>query len=231
MLNCAQPARAGMGLGYQWRPRRSLLGRGLGTLGAVDLSQYNLAQQLLQGARNSITQLQNAYAQNPDAYSSDTLNSINESQQRYTDILKAYIYAYTGATGQQVPTSLYGLGQWQTYVVAGVAIGVIVAALYELNNFINVTQTKAQADLNKTQTAMNAQAQLAQIQNQAAAAYASGDATTGDSLTALANQQAAVITATAPTSGGPQSLLEFLQQNALYIGGGALAVVLLSKLK
>jgi hypothetical protein len=225
MIACGCPKTSARMGAYQWRPRRSLLG--LGGLGAVDLSQYNLAQQLLQQARNNITQLQSAYAQNPDAFSSDTLASINEAQSRYTDILKAYIYAYTGATGQQVPVSLYGLGQWQTYVVAGVAIGVIIAALYELNNYIAATQTKAQADLNKSQTAMNAQAQAAQLQNQAAAAYASGDTVTGDRLTALAAQSSQVAAgAVAPS----QSLTDFVTANAGWIAAGVAAVILLPKL-
>jgi hypothetical protein len=218
------------------RPRRSLLGGGLGRLGAgtaADTTQYSLAAGLFRQARVALNQLQQSYAQTPDAFSSDTLQRINESQQRYTTLLNAYIYAYAAAVGNPPDTTGLlghggpGLGQWQTYVVVGVAIGVIVAGLYELNQYLQATQMQAQADLNKSQTAMNAQAQAANLQNQAAAAYASGDTTTGDSLTVLANQASAIATsASAPA----QTLSDFVSQNAGWIAAGVAAVVILPRL-
>jgi type II secretory pathway component PulL len=152
-----------------------------------DRSQYDLAGNLLRDANSRLKALEAQFASR--TLSNDFGPKLIEARNRYETLLSAYIYAYGAAFGPPDTTGLEGLrpqrqnlGQFQIYVAAGVAIAVIVAALYELGSYISVLEQQAA-------TQANAQQQAANLQNQAAAAYQTGDASTGDKLTALAQQQ------------------------------------------
>lgn len=202
--------------------------RGLNGLGAVDLSQYNIAQSYLATANANLQALQQAYAANPTSFDATFAPSLNEAQNRYTTILQAYIYAYGLAVGNPPSTTglegmgrMRGLGQWQTYVVAGVGIAVIVAALIELNNFIAVLQTKANAALATAQAQGQQQNNIAYAQTQLTAAIASGD------TTAQASWQAAIDDASTPIVAGSSDATDWLSQNWMWVVGGVAAFFVL----
>jgi len=197
--------------------------RGFQGLGAVDLSQYNVAQKMLSTANANLQALAMAYANNPTAFPATFGNQLIEAQQRYTTILQAYIYAYGLAVGSPPNTTgLEGLGQWQTYVAAGVGIVAILAALYELNRFISVLQTQAQ-----NAPVLTAQANIAGAQAALAAANASGDPT--EIATAQANFDT-ITAAEANSLTPPPTSGSWLANNWPILAGGVLAIFLVRDL-
>lgn len=203
--------------------------RGLQGLGAEDRSQYDVAGNMLAQGNANLKADEAQYAANPGSFSTDTGKQLIELRNRYSTLLQAYIYAYSAAWGGApniVGLQYTGLGQWQVYVGAGVAIAAIAAGIYEFNQHENNLRLQMQAELTQAQTASSAQAEAAKLQEQAAAAYQSGDTQTGDQLTALANQQIA-IAKSQPGSGG---LTDTLKQYAGWIVAGVVGLVLIREI-
>lgn len=197
--------------------------RGLRGLGAVDLSQFNLAQQLFGQSKAQLQSIYQQYVANPGVFSADTGTKLTEAQSRYTTLLDAYIYAYglaTGKTFDAVNAGLaggQGLGQFVTYIAAGVGIAAIVAGLYELNKFMNALQSQTGSELAAAQAKLQATQNIASAQQQMAAAQAAGD------TNAVAQWQAVIdsnsVVAGTPPSGS-ESFGDFLTNNWMWIAGG-----------
>jgi hypothetical protein len=206
--------------------------RGLQGLGAADRSQYDLAGNLLATANANLKADEASYAANSSAYSSDTGHQLIALRNRYTTLLQAYIYAYSAAWGGAPNTTgleYGGLGQWQVYAVSGVAIGVIVAGLYEWNQHENNLRLQMQAELTQAQTGQAAQAQASALQDQAAKAYASGDTAAGDALSAMAKQQIGVAQASV-TPQASQSFPDWIKSNLGWVAAGVAGVFLAREL-
>ncbi|MGH8135070.1 MAG: hypothetical protein ACRER4_01885 [Steroidobacteraceae bacterium] len=203
-------------------------------LGAEDRSDFDLAGNLLRDANQKLKAIEaQLRSQMPTPGTQnlalgEALRKLLEARQRYNSLVQAYIYAYGIAFGPP-DTSGLELGQWQVYVISGVAIGVIVAAAYELNKYLDVLGQQAQTQATQSQTAQDAQKQAAMLQDQAAAAYSAGDATRGDQLTALARQQAQIAQATGG-GGASESFTQWITRNAGWVAAGAAAVFLVPKL-
>ena len=155
-------------------PRGPLL-QGLGQSSGASTSQYNAVAQMLVAANAGIKSLEASVAASPDVARAIGAQVI-EAQQRYTELLQAYIYAYSAVFGTGPDVTGMELGQWQVYVVVGVGIAVIAAALVELEQFIQSLQTQANAALAQAQADQAQQSNVAYAQNQLSAAQAAGDA-------------------------------------------------------
>lgn len=135
-------------------------------------NNFPVAADLLRKANQRQLALETLVRTNSSVAANTALvNQINDSRNRLTGILRAYQIAY-GTTFGNPPdvTGMQGLGQWQIYVAGGVAIGVIVAALYEWHRHTDGVEATAQA-------AAAQQANIAYAQQQLAQAQAAGDAT------------------------------------------------------
>jgi len=137
-------------LGYSSRLELRGL-RGFQGLGQVDLTQFNLAQNLLQQANTLLQSMEALYAGNPAALE-DLGPPLTDLQTSFQNLQQAYVYAYTTATGAPPPTNLFGLGrrgmrglgQWQVSVPSGAPIGAVVSGLRTLLAYISGWQGIAQ---------------------------------------------------------------------------------------
>jgi hypothetical protein len=71
-----------------------------------------------------------------------------EARNRYSDLLSYYIQGYGTAFGSPPDTTgLMGLGQWQVYVWAAVGAAGLLAAVYELNKYLDGVNVAKQTAL------------------------------------------------------------------------------------
>jgi len=148
-----------------------------------------------------------------------------EAQQRYTELLQAYIYAYSAVFGTGPDVTGMELGQWQVYVVVGVGIAVIAAALVELEQYIQSLQTQANAAQTQATADSTQQNNIQYAQGQLSQAQAAGDA-------AGVAQWTAVLQANTAYQGGaaPQTFTSWAMSNWGWLALGLAGVIVVPKI-
>lgn|SRR5487761_22639 len=183
---------------------------------SVSQSNY-IAAQLRQANSDLITLEQSLIQANNSGnknYVTQMGPSIQNARGRYETILKSYIYAYGLAFGN--PPDTTGLAQWQVYLGAGAALGVILIAAYELNNYLANVKLQAQTQLASAQNS-------AYAMQQASAAQAAGDTATAQQWLQTAQSASA---AAAP----PSSTLSWFKSNWFWLAAAAAGIVILPDL-
>jgi len=188
-------------------------------VGAAQAQANSIAAQLAQ-VNQDLVASQNAVMQlslsGVDMSSEGQL--LLQARNKYESAVSQFTTAYRALFGT-VPPGLSGMGRlgipaatiaWIVGVLAAVAV-----AVYEINKILNTIQQSIAVKQTQANTQGAATSQAIAMQNQAAAACASGDPSCA-SLTALAQQAGANII---PAGGSaPTDWSSWLQQNALMIG-------------
>jgi hypothetical protein len=195
------------GLGRVPRARRMA---GMGRLGvnllamlpASAQAQVNQIIQYLQQAQSDINATNQAILQGNAAGidMSDIVAQNQANQTQLSTLIDEFTIGYRTMTGT-TPPGLSGLGQvdpasWVTIAGAVAALAILAAAAYALIQQTSANSTNAQARLTQQTTAASAAAQQNTLLNQAAAQYAAGNTSAGDTLTALAQQAGATAVGT-----------------------------------
>ncbi len=216
------------GLG-QWRGGLpSLFDSGNG-----DRSQFDIAGNALRDANGKLQGIeahlrQVALSAGPGGATPELETLLRDSikaRDRYNSLLQAYIYAYGIAFGPPDTTGLE-LGQWQVYVASGVGIAVLLAAIYELDRFLDILAQRAQAQAAAAQSQIEQQQNIAHAQEQLEKCQSAGDA-------ACAAQWAAVIKANQAYQGGApggETFMQWIMRNAGWVAAGAVAVLIVPRL-
>jgi len=220
----------------------------LTSLPAAAQQQVQAIIQYLQQAQADIAAtnllIQQGNAAGIDMKDIATQNMANQNQ--LNTLTEEFTTGYRAMTGT-VPPGLSGLGRfgrfgqvdpvsWTTIAGAAAAIGILAAAAYALIQYTSSLKLTAQAKLTQQQTVQTSQQQVADLQNQAAAACAAGS-TSCQQLTDLANQATSNLQTV--NSGSPsgswwsdpsQSIVPGLANWMLVTGGAVLAAVVVPRL-
>jgi hypothetical protein len=202
-------------------------GRGLAGIGQtaptnVDTASVLSTGESLRQAQSDLATVVDAMRANPQLAQSIGRDVVAQ-QQALGDLITKYVYVYTAIFGN--PPA--GLGQVPVIAAVAAVFAVIIAGLAVWWEKESAIKQQAQAVTIASQNQASILAQAAQMQAQANAAAAAGDAANAATLQAQANQLFAQ--AGAPNVSGqlppkpPASLAEWLQQNwvtaALIVAG------------
>jgi len=187
-----------------------------GVAAGDSISQANLIAAQLRQANASLIALEQSLVTNqgnPD-YVKQMAPGIQNARSRYGQILQAYIYAYGVAFGN--PPDTTGLSQWAVYIGAGVALAAVLAAAYEINNYIGYLK---QQQSNITLALQNS----AYAMQQCHAAQQAGDTASAAQWCAIAQQMASSV----PSGSGFSA---WLSENWAWLAAGAAALVIVPDL-
>ena len=190
------------------------------------LQTWNTALQQLEAQAQAINQQNLTSGTQPSAAFQQFTQQLLSQRNNFESISQTFLTLYRSVTGN-VPPGLTGLGIAPVVWVVGAAVA-ITAVYFGYKAFqtwqasINVSQLQAQTA--STAATSNA-ATNAALTQALAQAQASGDTVTANSILATLQKTAP------PSSGAPMSALEsWITGNALWLGIGAAALVVLPNL-
>jgi hypothetical protein len=234
----------GPGRGMMRRPGRGAGLRGMGSLGIVApfASSFQpqitqISQQLQQTeaqiqANNQLIVQGNQAGLDMSAAAAQNLQAENDNE----TAINNFTLVYRALFGTVPPGLSGGLGQFDAVslaTAAGVAAALAELAVMAYSYYQEsvAANTTAQAALENANTTATAGSNSTALANQAAAAYAAGNQSLGDQLSALASQQASVAASgVAPPPPPAPSALAFIEQNWPWLLGGGAVLWLASKL-